>query len=1420
MIRWLHISDLHICDQADWNNYKKELIIKCKEIGKIDFVVVTGDYHDFEDKNDFQDAANFLKKLIKDLGLDISRDLFMVPGNHDGVTELENRKSFVRVARAYPTDIEADKLLKMFEDYDLFVKSVIPDYPAEQPSAVHVRTWNNRISLIHCNTAIGANGTDKEGQVLDINTLCKLDINEEYPAIILAHNSFFDLHIEQQNRIKDFIRVNNVRAYLCGDRHIGQVEQISYADNQNKQIPCVVSYKASPDAADKYSSFGIILGEWENSEATLKGWTWKSGNGFKPDGSICEKKIDMGAKPIALPSNAVKKSHYQLADKYNGWLQINADLEKRKLSNITESMRDFLIGHPCRWSLAFSGLTVKRAQLNELLDKIKSGGIYALLGAGAEGKSTLLKQACVHLYYEGYTVLYHVNNHGYKLPNDLPDNTILVIDDPDNYDKFANFMNRACSLEIPLVIAARRNEWNLFCASRHLSSEIKRAVTKIDMQNITSKKEAEAFADCVIKYYKKDANRDKLVHIFLRNANDFGFLYAAMLISIYDKSQFEEIAKDIIDNIEKNDNEALKLLACAVLFEHLETSFSSREYDEYLELLKISKRNAKESLELELRHSGNRWETRHPQISNLFYEILFGENAKLKSSEADGILCYVIEALLKRYNQYYNQRKYVFEYILASIELINTSASNEWMLERIIEEFKDDEVKLRKIRKRLNDSMNVKFGELCYAREIYDMEIMRYWAKASYDTSGAGSYEKRNSSLWIYQKACLDVKIPGYGLWLEWAALEAETNGAGSYEEKNSALWIYKRACLEEKVPSYGLWLEWAALETETNGAGSYEEKNSALWIYKRACLEEKVPSYGIWQNWADLESRTNGAGSYEKKYSALWIYKKACLEEKVPSYGVWQNWADLESRTNGAGSYEKENSALWIYRKACSEIEDTSYGIWLGWIRLELEVHGTGSYNQENSALWICREACLETEQTYDSIWQEWLKLEKETNGKGSYETENSALWICKKACLEKKEAAYGVWLHWERLEFEVNGIGDYETENSALWICKEACLEKEILNPGLWQDWAKLELDANGAGDYETENSALWIYRQVCIKKELSYYGLWQNWAKLESDENGAGDYETENSALWIYRKACIEREIVYHGLWLNWATLELEKNGAGDYETENSALWIYRKACIEKSILNYAAWLGWARLELNTNGPGSYETKNSALWIYQEACIYRNILNPIIWSNWANLEAEMNGAGSYKTKNSALWIYQEAFYRGNMTLPKFWLEWGKITEENMTDSEWTVEIIYQYALEKTQRDTNVAMAYADYLMRQGQFTHSREIYRKLFAKKKYRALLNLLIIETVARNIDPDNEFSVPQIIDGLKCISTLRVITSLAVYYYLQKEEILADEYREMSVKSIVTAEKFEALKKEGEEFMAKCKEVYENVSLNE
>ena len=305
MVRWLHISDLHIVEKADWSNFKKELIKKCQEYGKIDLVIVTGDFHNFSDCDDFRLATEFLHDLLECLGLDIERDLFVVPGNHDGTSPVQTKGIFISAAKSKPfdnTDQWIEVLLTAFQGYETFVKQLIPNYSAEHPASVHSRSWRDRINFIHCNTALAADGKEKTDQLLDVDTLAMATYVPGLPNIILAYNSFFDLHQEHQLRVIDAIRANSICAYFCGDRHKQSVDMISVGGDS---VPCIVSYKGAPDPQDSFSAFGIIFGEWKGESAELKGWYWRSGEGFSEDQEITGKHFLMHVEcpvPPVIPS--------------------------------------------------------------------------------------------------------------------------------------------------------------------------------------------------------------------------------------------------------------------------------------------------------------------------------------------------------------------------------------------------------------------------------------------------------------------------------------------------------------------------------------------------------------------------------------------------------------------------------------------------------------------------------------------------------------------------------------------------------------------------------------------------------------------------------------------------------------------------------------------------------------------------------------------------------------------------------------------------------------------------------------------------------------------------------------------------------------------------------------------------------------
>lgn len=105
-------------------------------------------------------------------------------------------------------------------------------------------------------------------------------------------------------RVLDTIRANSIRAYFCGDRHVQSVDTISVGGDE---VPCIVSYKGAPNPQDCFSTFGIIFGEWKEEFAELRGWCWKSGEGFSEDPKITGKRFLMQTESFSFPDVLSKK---------------------------------------------------------------------------------------------------------------------------------------------------------------------------------------------------------------------------------------------------------------------------------------------------------------------------------------------------------------------------------------------------------------------------------------------------------------------------------------------------------------------------------------------------------------------------------------------------------------------------------------------------------------------------------------------------------------------------------------------------------------------------------------------------------------------------------------------------------------------------------------------------------------------------------------------------------------------------------------------------------------------------------------------------------------------------------------------------------------------------------------------------------
>ena len=190
-IRWLHISDLHICanESAEWNLLQKQF-----PFPPISFLVFTGDLHQFG--QDYEKSLEFLRRLAKQYKLN-SNDIFIVPGNHDVDANSENAEYWTRLANerldaisntaADVLDQDNRPLTERFSQYCAAVQSLVSRKDFSYPWAgVFCREWRKKVNVIHLNTALLSCKETQLQQITDVTALAGLTLkNPHLPAITI-----------------------------------------------------------------------------------------------------------------------------------------------------------------------------------------------------------------------------------------------------------------------------------------------------------------------------------------------------------------------------------------------------------------------------------------------------------------------------------------------------------------------------------------------------------------------------------------------------------------------------------------------------------------------------------------------------------------------------------------------------------------------------------------------------------------------------------------------------------------------------------------------------------------------------------------------------------------------------------------------------------------------------------------------------------------------------------------------------------------------------------------------------------------------------------------------------------------------------------------------------------------------------------
>ena len=175
MICLLHISDLHLFNDPNWENMSAAIMRNVEETLKPvqitdRLLVVTGDFHQYSVVG-YKHAKEFLEELIDIMDIEPANDVFLVPGNHDISRSAKNDLNRTNAINSITFkhvnfDINRDLLQsnKFYKEYLSFVKELgvynENEVSSGLPIKTHVRTWRKRLNLLHLNTTMKYTASD------------------------------------------------------------------------------------------------------------------------------------------------------------------------------------------------------------------------------------------------------------------------------------------------------------------------------------------------------------------------------------------------------------------------------------------------------------------------------------------------------------------------------------------------------------------------------------------------------------------------------------------------------------------------------------------------------------------------------------------------------------------------------------------------------------------------------------------------------------------------------------------------------------------------------------------------------------------------------------------------------------------------------------------------------------------------------------------------------------------------------------------------------------------------------------------------------------------------------------------------------------------------------------------------------------
>lgn len=284
MIRWLHISDLHL-GNSDFSS--SEMRDRLPEFIKkhlpIDYIFLTGDILTAGPDAVYTTQMALYIKLICDTCKLSSDRLFITPGNHDINRNSEGRHKVIRKLMYHRSgyydpmkgDITKDDLTKIWKGQENFRNFLSLIYPDERlayyqnPQMPHFVVETPDFNIIHLDTTVSyTKNQEANDLIVGTNLLYNAlkDINKKKPSILITHYPMTSLLQDEKKILSNFLQKNGVRLWLAGHEHDHNLQKFKYLD----------MLQAGELRYEKGATASFLIGEFNPADfkAEVKAYMW------------------------------------------------------------------------------------------------------------------------------------------------------------------------------------------------------------------------------------------------------------------------------------------------------------------------------------------------------------------------------------------------------------------------------------------------------------------------------------------------------------------------------------------------------------------------------------------------------------------------------------------------------------------------------------------------------------------------------------------------------------------------------------------------------------------------------------------------------------------------------------------------------------------------------------------------------------------------------------------------------------------------------------------------------------------------------------------------------------------------------------------------------------------------------------------